>query len=302
MTGRPDVFDDHDDALPGDLQAQFDELATRHRADPPSDVLRAADAEALPPPEQASIAAGLAASQWQQAVVRSTTAASEEATLDPESADRLLARIRHGVEAHDVARRAAIRWRVFGVIGFAAALVLLTTAVVIRRPVPQPAPGEAPSLPSPTAASMPPAFRIPLAPAPVKLTARALVLRSDGEQAAFVDEAAPAFDAYRAGDYHTAAEVFARVAPQYPASVEVPFYLGVSRLMTDDAPAAAQALQAARALDDPSFRDDVAWYLAIAAERSGDVASARASLAVLCTGSSPYAARACDAATALREP
>src|SRR5690606_4600367 len=118
----------------------------------------------------------------------------------------------------------------------------------------------------------------------------------------FVDEAAPAFDAYRAGDYHTAAEVFARVAPQYPASVEVPFYLGVSRLMTDDAPAAAQALQAARALDDPSFRDDVAWYLAIAAERSGDVASARASLAVLCTGSSPHAAPACDAATALREP
>ncbi len=302
MTRRRDAFDEQDDALPGDLRAQFDELAARHRADPPSDVLRAADAEALPPPAQASLAAGLAASRWQQGVVRSTTAASEEAALDPDSADRLLARIRREVEAHDVARRAAIRWRVFGVIGFAAALVILTTAVVVRRPAPQQVPEEARALPSSAVATVPPVFRIPLTAAPVKLTARALVLRSDGREASFADEAAPAFDAYRAGNYHAAAEAFARIAPRYPASIEVPFYLGVSRLMTGDAPGAATVLQAARALDDPTFRDDVAWYLAIAAERSGDAATARASLAGLCTGSSPRAARACDAAAALREP
>lgn len=302
MIRRPDDFDEHEEALPGDLRAQFDELAARHRADPPSDVLRAADAGVLPPPEQASIAAGLAASQWQQAVVRSATAASEEATLDPDSTDRLLARIRREADVHDAARHAAARRRVLGVIGCAAALVVLATAVIVRRPVPEPAPAATPSRQPAAAASVPPAFRIPLIPAPVKLTARALVLRSDGGHAPFVDEAAPAFDAYRAGDYHAAAEAFARIAPRYPASIEVPFYLGVSRLMTDDAPGAATALQAARALDDPTFRDDVVWYLAIAAERSGDAATARASLAGLCGGASPFAARACDAATALRAP
>lgn len=297
---RPDDFDALDEALPDELRAQLDALADRHASDPRSAVLRAADADALPPPLQASISAGLDASPWQQAIVRGATAAGEDAMLDPRSADRLLARIHRdaALRGTDVgsARRAPRRRAVVAIIAIAASLVVIVGTLVVRRgPVELPAPPQvvetAPA--PPVAAPAPPTFRIPLDPAPVKLTALALVLRNENQQGQFADDAAPAFDAYRAGDHRAAADAFARVASRYPASVEVPFYLGVSRLMLGDAAGAATALRAARAVGEPMFRDDIAWYLAAAEERSGSLAAARAQLTDLCSGTSMFAARAC---------
>jgi TolA-binding protein len=130
----------------------------------------------------------------------------------------------------------------------------------------------------------------------VKLTATALVRRSTGRDAKFVDDVAPALNAYRAGDFQTAAAEFVRVQTQYPDAVEIPFYLGVTRLFLDDAAGAVTALEAARRVADETFRADVGWYLAVAEERAGNRAAARTELDALCGGPSSYAARACAAA------
>ncbi|HKW00957.1 MAG TPA: hypothetical protein VJN96_14115, partial [Vicinamibacterales bacterium] len=157
--------------------------------------------------------------------------------------------------------------------------------------------------PVPAAAPAPPAapsFVLTLERPDVKLTANALVRRSTGRDAKFVDDVAPALNAYRAGDYQTAAERFVRVQPQYPDAVEIPFYLGVTRLFLDDAAGAVTSLDAARRVTDDTFRADVAWYLAVAQERAGNRTAARAELDALCNGQSNYAARACAAATRLK--
>jgi TolA-binding protein len=133
----------------------------------------------------------------------------------------------------------------------------------------------------------------------VKLTAMALVLRSDGRSSRFIDEVAPALDAYRAGDYARAEADFVELAPRYPGSVEIPFYLGVSRLYLDDAGGAVAALAAARGVTGDTFRADVGWYLAVAESRTGDLASARRDADALCRGTSAYHARACAAASML---
>ncbi len=91
----------------------------------------------------------------------------------------------------------------------------------------------------------PAAFRLPLEPAEVKLTAAALLLRRGGQQQSLVDDMAPAFTAYRAGEYRAAAAEFERMQPAHTDSVEVAFYLGVSRLLANDANGAVAALETA---------------------------------------------------------
>ena len=111
---------------------------------------------------------------------------------------------------------------------------------------------------------------------------------------------APGLNAYRAGDYDTAARELEALQPRYPKSVEIMFYLGISRLFLDDAPAAVRALESARALNDDSFNDDVAWYLAVADERAGAPDQSRALLDGLCGGKGVFAARACSAVSSFR--
>ena len=66
-----------------------------------------------------------------------------------------------------------------------------------------------------------------------------------------------------------AATAFAALEGAYPRSVEVAFYLGVSRLFLSDYAGAITALQAARRVDDGSFGANIGWYLAVAEERVG---------------------------------
>lgn len=307
MTRRPADFDEHDEALPDDVGAQFEALADRHRADPPPAVLRAADADALPSPLQENVAAGLGASAWQQTIVRGATAAGDEAAVDADMAERLIARVHREAVAGDAARRARRQRVVAATAGLAAVVVLGAALLLVRRPPDAPAattePEEVASplaeTTAPPAAPVVPQVQIPIDPAPVKLTARALVLRNDSQQAQFVDDAAPAFDAYRAGDYRTAADAFARLAARYPSAVEIPFYLGVSRLLVADAPGAVAALRTARAAGEATFQDDIAWYLAAAEARAGDLSAARDGLTALCNGQSAFAPRACTALAAL---
>ena len=150
------------------------------------------------------------------------------------------------------------------------------------------------------ASATPVAFTLPLDKPDVKLTATALVLRSDGRNASFVDQIAPAINAYRANNYAEADKQFAALESRYSKSVEIAFYRGIARLFLNDASGAVQRLQAARRLDDETFAPDIAWYLAVAHERAGQRTRARAELDTLCKGASAYASQACEAAARLK--
>lgn len=291
---RPDDWTEDEERLVAPLQRDLDAVRARHHGDAPLTLLRAADADALPEPLQAEVAAGLARAPWPRALIAG--AAEAETGLDRAGEDRLLARIH--AEAASIAPARGLRvptaWR--PVLALAAAAVLVT-AVVMRMRAPQ-LPASIATAPETAATSTPagaPSFVLTLDKPDVKLTATALVRRSTGRDARFVDDVAPALNAYRAGDYQSAAAAFVRVQAQYPDAVEIPFYLGVTRLFLDDAAGAVTSLETARRAADDTFRADVSWYLAVAQERAGHRSAARTELDSLCGGQSIYAARACAA-------
>jgi hypothetical protein len=296
---RPDDWTEDEERLVAPLQQDLDAVRARHHGDPPLTLLRAADAEALPEPLQTDVAGELARHRWHRALIEG--AAEAETGLDRAGEDRLLARLHAEAASSAPARvlRFPRAWR--PVLALAAAAVLVTT-VVLRMRAPQ-LPASITPTPAATAASTPsatPSFVLTLDKPDVKLTATALVRRSTGRDAKFVDDVAPALNAYRAGDYQAAAAAFVRVQAQYPDAVEIPFYLGVTRLFLDDPAGAASSLEAARRVADDTFSADVSWYLAVAQERAGNRTAARTELETLCGGQSSYAARACAAASKVK--
>jgi hypothetical protein len=299
-SGRDDWDDQEREAL-APLERELDELHARHRDDPPLERLRAARADALSDSLQDATRAHLESSAWSRALVDG--ADSAEAALDADATDRLLARTMRVATQETGARRRA--WApVFALAAVAAVVV----AVLAWRSQAPPARSsiaadrsERPAVTgTPAPAQRPREFRLALTKPPVKLTAAALLLRGDNNSGRFIDEVADGLNAYRAGDYEKAARELEALEPRYPKSVEIPFYDGISRLMLNDAPAAVRAFEAAHALNDDTFADDVAWYLAVAYERAGEVDRSRPLLAALCRGSSAWTARACAGADALR--
>jgi len=296
VTAGPPTPDRDQDADAGaEVRAEFDAFAARHRHDPPLAVLRAASADALPSGFQEQAAAALDASPWRRQILDGAHEAEGEADLTPQESEALLARIhREAALVHPAGGRRPLRAVIrFGLPLLAAAALVF--AVVMVRPVgppPTPTSDAAPVVATPAA----PAFRIAIEAAPVKLTAAALTRRSPGQAGVFTDDAAPAFSAYRAGRFADAATAFTDLARRYPNAPEAAFYLGVSRLLSGDPTGAHTALMAARTIDDPIFRDDVAWYLAASEERMGQTSAARDELRALCQGHSALASRACEAA------
>jgi hypothetical protein len=268
------------------LERELAELRERHRGDPPLDRLRAARAGALPDEVQQTTIAHLESSAWSRALVEGADDA--DAAFDSSSADRLLSRIQR--EASSGRGRAAKRPLWAPVLAFVSIAAILVIAVGIWRslaPAPHTPAAQLPAQPAPV-------FALELTKPDVKLTSAALLIRGTGGSR-FVDDVAPGLNAYRAGDYATAARALEAVQQNYPRSVEIPFYLGVSRLFLNEPPAAVRTLESARALNDPSFADDVEWYLAVAYERAGSGPQSRVVLERLCGGRSTYAARACAA-------
>jgi hypothetical protein len=292
---RRDDWDEDERKALADLGAELERVRARHRDDPPFELLRAADVDALPESLQDPIAEHLKQSAWSRALVEG--AADAEAALDPEAERKLLARVTRS--ARDA--RTPSRWRFRAWIpAFAAAALLVVMVAVIRRePAPPVNEQPQPSTPGTTAATVPPAFALPLDKPDVKLTQAALVLRSAGRDATFVDDIAPALNAYRANNYAEADRLFAALDARYPNSVEVKFYRGVSRLFMTDAAGAIPPLEAARRVDGGSFAPEIAWYLGVAHERAGDPARARAELDSLCRQTNAFASRACEAAAKL---
>jgi hypothetical protein len=281
-------------ALQG-LEREFDELRARHRDDPAFELLRAARAGVLPDPLQQSVTEHLDRSAWSRALVEED--AEAEPALDDDTARRLLSRITRSAQPPRASRWYMRSW----LPALAAAAVLVVMVGMLRSGSSQiSVERQPPHVEAPAPAAAAPALTLPFEKPDVKLTPQALVLRSDAGRGGFVDDIAPALEAYRGNRYVDAEQRFAALRAHYPASVEVAFYRAISQLSLDDAAGAVASLTAARRLDDGAFAPEIAWYLAVAHERAGDLVSARTELERLCRQTNVYAARACAAGPALK--
>jgi hypothetical protein len=293
---RDDWDEDERRALTG-LEAELEEIRARHRDDPPFELLQAAHAEALPESLQGPVSEHLGKSAWSRALVEG--AASAEPSLDAVGERRLLTQVLRSARETPSATH---WWSRSWLPALAAAAVLILMVAIFRRGEPaRPSDRTLPTPETQVASATPVAeFMLPLDKPDVKLTASALVLRSDGRGGTFVDEIAPALNAYRGNDYVAAERQFAALETRYPKSVEVAFYRAIARLFLNDGPGAIQSLQAARRLDDDTFAPEIAWYLAVAHQRAGQPSRARVELDALCKGPSSYASRACEAAQKIK--
>jgi len=288
-----DAWDsDERDALEP-VTSELDALRARHAADPPLDLLRAAHADALPPDLQEPAAAHLARSAWSRALVEGTE--DVDHALDAPGVDRLLARIRKSAD-----RSRPRPWfasvQVWAPLAAAATIAVIVTAWTASRTHAPAAPAAAPGAPEATIARVEPSrFELPLDKPDVKLSTAALTWRGPAGATSLVDALTPALDAYRQSDYARAADVLQRVARQFPASIEAPFYRGVSLLFLNDPAGAIAELTKAERMKDATFAADVAWYLAVAEQRAGDTAAARARLDSLCRRPGPRSSAACEA-------
>jgi hypothetical protein len=285
---------DERDAMSG-LEPELAALRRKHQDTPSLAMLRAADADALPPELQATVTRHLQHSAWSRAVVEGLRDTGVDDRLDEVSQERLWQRINRDAAA--AAPRSRMPAMMFGGLALAATVLI---AVVIPRlnETATVAPVDAPpaAVVTPLPAPAPPPPQIAFTAPDIKLSPSALTWR-DSTENPFVQDLAPAFSAYRAAEYARAAAAFDRVTPKYANAIEVRFYGGVSHLLAGDHARAIEALEAAARLNSVTFADDVAWFLTVARQRAGNQDAS--AFARLCRGQSAYAAAACAAAAQL---
>ena len=290
MSQSRDEWDaDEREALDG-LADDLAEIRRRHAGDPSLAMLRAADEDALPPELQARVARHLAASAWSRALVDGLRETDAGVDLDRETEQRLFDRIT--AETRAAAPRRTGRALVVG--GLALAATLLIGVFVSRpgRPIPP-----APIVDSPSGGPAPvakPEPVIAVTKPEVKLSPALLTWRGAASANPALKDLRPAFDFYRASDYPQAVAAFDQLSALYPKTIEVRFYQGVSHLLAGDPAGAVAPLDAAAALRDVTFMDDVLWYRAVAQQRSGKP-EAREGFTALCRGKSAHAIDACAA-------
>lgn len=282
---------DERDALDS-VRDQLEAIRERHQGDPPLDLLRAAKADVLPGELQGEVARHLSESAWSRALVEGLT--PDEATLAPDASQRLLRRIKSAAarEHQGSSTRGWLRPLLLG-----SAVATAAIAWLLLR-----SPADVPTSPAPPAAivaeGQPPAappFQLAFEKPDVRLSMAALTWRGTSGDNQLLADLKPAFDAYRQGDYASAERELTALSERYPSTIEILFYQGVSRLYLDDAAGARTALAAAAGVADSTFISDVRWYLAVAEQRAGNVADARARLDALCREKAADAARACAA-------
>ncbi|MBZ5537016.1 MAG: hypothetical protein LAO31_13770 [Acidobacteriia bacterium] len=297
--------------LPSDLDAfeaeaikesggLLDSLRKQRSDCPPVPMLRAAHAGVLTEEVQSAVTAHVAGCRLCR-VLQADFAALDSTEASPQEVEQILIHVRRQAGKSD----GSSFWR-FNIFSWrtamaTAALVLSVVLIVWEVKTPQ-QPGPVPSpvaevKPTP-APQIPEAFRLEK-PA-VKMTLGVLTWRSNKNgRDQFLKDMAPALEAYRNDNFNASADSLQTLSSKYSESVEVFFYLGVSRLFLAEYPAAIKALEQAARLADDSFSPDVLWYLSISCQRSGQTEMARGYLQQLCGGSSGYAARACVALNGL---
>jgi hypothetical protein len=305
-----DGWDQDERAALAGVEDQLSTTRARHRHDPSLDLLRAAQAHALPDDVQSRVDEHVAGSAWSRSLLAGIDAG--DAPLEADVEQRLLSRIERKASRPRHTTRARWWWpAVAGVALGTVALVAWVTASrsddgLSRPPATATEASSSPAAPPPTDPTTTP--RSPTAPvllalsAPeVRVSMGSLTWRGASGENALLADLKPAFDAYRQGDYGSADRAFAALEDRYPRTIEVLFYRGVTRLLLDDAPGAIALLDAAEALADPTFTPDVRWYRAIAEQRGGHAAEARARMDVLCREGDASAPRACAARAQLDE-
>ena len=211
--------------------------------------------------------------------------------LSPADEARLLARILREARTPVTPSRAPVRWGFL--LAAAAVLLIVGTTWVMRR---QPAPAAVTSLEPTVASATPsPVLYLALEKPAIKISPAALAWRGPAGGNPLLADLKPAFDAFRADDYARADREFSAIAVRYPKSIEIPLYQGVARLFLGNVQGAIESLTSAEKLADSSFAGDVGWYRAIADERAGNLAGARARLTRLCGEPDARANTACDA-------
>lgn len=182
--------------------------------------------------------------------------------------------------------------------GVILAIALLSYGWVSRS---QPPPARVAVNPKAEAVAPPrPVYRLALDPAPLRLPlALVLVMRGQAPSpsGAYLRDLGSALEPYRAGQYRASAEALAQLARQYPKAVEPPFYQGVALLLAGDAVAGRTQLERSQSIGGEALNAEIAWYLAIAYERTNTFERARGLLATLCASApeTPHRESACAA-------
>lgn len=293
-TDRHDWDREEREALAG-LEDQIAAMRRRHAGNPPIEMLRAARADALPEDLQTSVSDHLAASTMSRILADGLEEAAP--VLSDAEQEQLLARIMKKARKES-APAGAWGWLRPVLVGSGIVAVASLVWMVSRESGQRLGPPETQVVMAPPPAVPP--FLLPFEKPVVRLGMGALTWRGsspattdDGNQ--LLADLKPGLDAYRRNDYATANRELTALASRYPGTIEVLFYQGVSRLFLNDYAGAIAAFDAAEAIGDRTFAADLAWYRAVAEQRSGNVAQARARLEAICSGRGPDAARACTA-------
>ena len=282
-TDRHDWDREERQALAG-LEDQIDAMRRRHVGDPPLELLRAARADALPEDLQTSVSEHLAASAMSRTLADGP--GDDAPALSDDDQERLLARIMKEARTES-APPSAWRWLRPVLVGSGIVAVASLVWMVSKRTEV----GERLGPPdTQVVLALPPAappFLLPFEKPDVRLGMAALTWRGsspstsdDGNQ--LLADLKPGLDAYRRNDYAAANRELSALANRYPGTIEILFYQGVSRLFLNDYAGAIAAFDAADAVGDRTFAGDVAWFRAVAEQRSGNEAQARARLDAIC--------------------
>ena len=292
-TDRHDWDREEREALAG-LEDQIEAMRRRHVNDPPFELLRAAQADALPSDLQASVSEHLDASRMTRTLAEGL--GEDAPSLSAEDQDRLLARIMKHARKES-APSVGWGWLRPALLGAGVVAMASLVWIVSKETGERIGPPETQvvvALPPAT-----PAFLLPFEKPDVRLGMGALTWRGskpttdDGNQ--LLADLKPGLDAYRRSDYAAADRELTALATRYPGTIEILFYQGVSRLFLNDLNGALASFEAADAIGDRTFAADVAWYRAVAEQRAGNAADARARLEAICGARNTDAARACTA-------
>jgi hypothetical protein len=279
MKTPPDGWDDDEREIPEELTRELS--AMQGATALPIDVLRAAGTGVLPEDLERAAQDYLSREPRARALVEDLDDAT---TLDAHGEARLLARISHEANALR-APQTASRWMWQAAAALAAIAIAGSIWLTLSRE-PSEAPAvavtQAPQAVTPAAAPPPESFLVPLERPEIRISLRAMTWRGAAPENPVLAALKPAFDAFRAGDYAAADRAFTEVGGRYPNLVEVALYQGVARLFLGDVAGATTSLRAAEKIGDDAFKNDVAWYLAVAEERAGNAAAARTRLEALC--------------------
>ncbi len=198
------------------------------------------------------------------------------------------ASLRHRVLPHPSPRPqlAQFKW-----LGAAAAAIAIVSILYLAWPRPRPEPVQ-------IAIAKPPVYQLTLSRAPLRLPlSSTMVMRgqSTSGNTAYLNSLGTALKLYFQANYTESILQLSELAKLYPQAVEPPFYEGVAQLLLGNPLASIKPLEQAQGIGGEALNDDIAWYLAIARERSSRWPDAIKLLSPLCANDGPYRSAACAA-------